>query len=64
MSAMAGALQVELVKIGVYALGGGQLPPTAQDIARARRLMYGAVVLALALLLILMGFAAPDGTFV
>ena len=50
MSAMAGALGTELEKVGHYRLGAGLLPPTASDIARAVRLMYGTTVLATALL--------------
>ena len=50
MSAMAGALRVELDKVGHYRLGLGHPPPTAPDIARASRLMYGTAVLAVILL--------------
>jgi adenosylcobinamide-phosphate synthase len=46
MSAMAGALGVELEKVGHYQLGGGQPAPTPSDIVRAVRLVY--VVTALA----------------
>jgi adenosylcobinamide-phosphate synthase len=46
MSAMAGALGVELEKIGHYTLGKGLGAPTAADIARARRLLYFTVTLA------------------
>jgi adenosylcobinamide-phosphate synthase len=46
MSAMAGALGVELEKVGQYRLGAGQALPAAADIARAIRLLYGACVLA------------------
>jgi cobalamin biosynthesis protein CobD/CbiB len=44
---MAGALQVELTKAGVYQLGAGQAPPVARDIARAVSLVYRTVALVL-----------------
>lgn len=47
MSAMAGALGVELEKIGHYRLGAGQRLPRADDITRAIRLMRGGTALAL-----------------
>jgi adenosylcobinamide-phosphate synthase len=50
MSAMAGALQVELEKVGHYRLGAGQLPPGAGHIARATRLLYGVTALAVVVL--------------
>ncbi|MCS6906475.1 MAG: adenosylcobinamide-phosphate synthase CbiB [Anaerolineales bacterium] len=50
MSAMAGALGVELEKVGHYRLGQGLTPPTARDIRRAVRLMHRAVLLGVALL--------------
>jgi len=40
MSAMAGALGVELEKVGHYALGKDLRLPTSKDISRARRLLY------------------------
>lgn len=40
MSAMAGALGVELEKVGHYALGSGLRPPRAADLARARRTLF------------------------
>jgi adenosylcobinamide-phosphate synthase len=43
MSAMAGALGVELEKIDHYALGKGLHAPTSPDILRARRMLYFAV---------------------
>lgn len=46
MSVMAGALGVELEKIGYYCLGAGQPPPTAQHIPAAVRLVYWAVAVA------------------
>jgi adenosylcobinamide-phosphate synthase len=52
MSAMAGALGVELEKVGFYRLGEGGRKPGAPDIRRAQRLALGAAGLALALLLI------------
>jgi len=53
MSAMAGALGVELEKVGYYRLGAGQRPPRARDIARAIRLMRIATALGAAGLLLL-----------
>jgi adenosylcobinamide-phosphate synthase len=50
MSAMAGALGVELEKVGHYRLGAGQTLPGAQDVARGLRLVYGAALLAVGLL--------------
>jgi adenosylcobinamide-phosphate synthase len=49
MSAMAGALGVELVKIGHYRLGDGLKPPVHTDIARAISILYGIAVLMLVL---------------
>lgn len=46
MSAMAGALGIELEKVGHYCLGAGQALPEAQDIISAVRLVYGMTVLA------------------
>ena len=46
MSAMAGALSVELEKVGLYTLGRGLRAPTVSDLARARLLLRGAVALA------------------
>jgi adenosylcobinamide-phosphate synthase len=43
MSAMAGALGVELEKINHYALGKGLRLPTSKDLSRARRLLYFSV---------------------
>lgn len=43
MSAMAGALGVELEKIGHYALGKGLRLPIPADLARARHLLYFSV---------------------
>ena len=47
MSAMAGALGVELEKVGHYRLGRGFPPPHPQDIERAVRLAHTAVLVAL-----------------
>jgi adenosylcobinamide-phosphate synthase len=47
MSSMAGALGVELEKFGYYRLGAGHPFPETSDIAKAVRLLYGATVLAL-----------------
>jgi adenosylcobinamide-phosphate synthase len=52
MSVMAGALGVELEKIGNYCLGAGQALPAAQDIHAAVRLLAWALVLAVGLLAI------------
>jgi adenosylcobinamide-phosphate synthase len=43
MSAMAGALGVELEKIDHYALGKGQRLPVPADLTRARRMLYFAI---------------------
>lgn len=50
MSAMAGALGVELEKVAYYRLGARQRPPAPADIRRAVRLMHTAIALALGLL--------------
>lgn len=50
MSAMAGALGVELEKVGQYRLGRGLSAPKAGDIRRAVRLMQTAVFLGMGLL--------------
>lgn len=49
MSAMAGALEVELEKVGHYRLGAGLALPEAGDIQRSVALMRGAVVVGMAL---------------
>ena len=49
MSAMAGALDVVLVKAGHYTLNDGARPATADDIRRARHLMGWAVGLVIAM---------------
>ena len=46
MSAMAGALGVELEKVGHYVLGAGLHAPSAADLARARRLLVLTALLA------------------
>jgi adenosylcobinamide-phosphate synthase len=51
MSAMAGALQVELEKVGYYRLGAGQALPVAPDITRAVAMMYGTTALAVCVLI-------------
>jgi adenosylcobinamide-phosphate synthase len=51
MSAMAGALGVELEKVGHYRLGAAQRPPTPRDIGQAVRLMRIATALAAGLLI-------------
>jgi adenosylcobinamide-phosphate synthase len=50
MSAMAGALQVELEKVGHYRLGAGQPLPGAQHIARATHLLYDTTALGVVVL--------------
>ncbi len=50
MSAMAGALGVELEKVGQYRLGGGLSAPEARDIRRAVRLMQTTVWLGIGIL--------------
>jgi adenosylcobinamide-phosphate synthase len=52
MATMAGALEVELEKAGVYRLGAGFRPPVAGDITRAIRIMAGAAALTIALVAI------------
>jgi adenosylcobinamide-phosphate synthase len=52
MSVMAGALGVELKKIGYYRLGAGHALPAAQDIPAAIRLLAWMVAMAVSLLLI------------
>lgn len=53
MSAMAGALNVKLEKVGHYMLGETQRDPTSEDIGSAVRLMRIAVALATGLLVII-----------
>ena len=52
MSVMAGALGVELKKVGYYCLGAGHALPAAQDIPAALRLLAWAVAMAVGLLAI------------
>jgi adenosylcobinamide-phosphate synthase len=52
MSVMAGALGVELKKVGSYCLGAGHALPAAQDIPAAIRLLAWTVALAVGLLAI------------
>jgi cobalamin biosynthesis protein CobD/CbiB len=49
---MAGALGVELKKVGYYCLGAGHALPAAQDIPAAIRLLAWMVVMAVGLLVI------------
>ena len=51
MATMAGVLGVELEKAGAYRLGADFRAPVADDVARAVRVMAGAAVFAVALLL-------------
>jgi adenosylcobinamide-phosphate synthase len=52
MSAMAGALEVELEKVRQYNLGKGQREPRSNDIKKARGLLAGATGLAVAILVL------------
>lgn len=45
MSAAAGALGIELEKVGHYRLGAGNRPPEPGDVARAARLMWAATAI-------------------
>lgn len=58
MSAAAGALGVELEKVGHYRLGGGFGKPKSDDIGRGRHLMFAATGLFLGALLVVL----PKGT--
>lgn len=60
MSAMAGALGVELEKVGHYRLGHGLPPPKTKDIHRAVRLMQTAVLLGAGILSVIL-FLFPRG---
>lgn len=53
MSAMAGALNIELEKVDHYVLGAGGNPPKAEDIGKSRRLMFAAVAILIALFTLL-----------
>lgn len=53
MSAMAGALGVELEKVGHYRLGAGGRQPLAEDIGRAVRLVWVVPALMIGLLMLL-----------
>jgi adenosylcobinamide-phosphate synthase len=55
MSAMAGALGVELIKVGQYRLGTGGDDPQNEDIQRATRIMIWSVVLGTTLLAVIKG---------
>ncbi len=59
MSAMAGALGVELEKVGQYRLGQGYRRPTPEDVIRAERLVVRALFLGLLLLVLAAGRSAP-----
>ncbi|OQX65094.1 MAG: cobalamin biosynthesis protein CobD [Anaerolinea sp. 4484_236] len=52
MSAMAGALGVELSKDGHYSLGADQAHPESDDVSRARTLLFGITGIGLALTLL------------
>jgi adenosylcobinamide-phosphate synthase len=53
MSAMAGALGVELEKVDHYQLGKGLRHPIVSDLIRARRVLYLSVILSVVFLLII-----------
>jgi adenosylcobinamide-phosphate synthase len=59
MSAMAGALDVELEKVGHYRLGAGGRQPASGDIRRAARLIFFVPIL-IAALLALLSFSKSD----
>ncbi len=61
MSAMAGALGIELVKVGHYHLGRGGRPPQPDDILRAVRLVWGAVTIAVGLITLGAILRSPRG---
>lgn len=54
MAAMAGALGVELEKVGCYRLGAGQSPPTSHDLERSITIMTTACLLACVLVALLL----------
>jgi adenosylcobinamide-phosphate synthase len=59
MSAMAGALDVELEKVGHYRLGAGGCPPASGDIRRAARLVHFVPMLIVGVL-VLLPFSRSD----
>ena len=61
MSAAAGALGVELEKVGAYRLGEGLRPPEVRDIGRAIHLLTGTIGLALIPIVLLRLFLAVQG---
>lgn len=60
MSAMAGALDVELEKVGQYKLGEGNRPPTPHDIQESRSLLKLATLLAGVLFVLLTWWRGRD----
>ncbi len=62
MSAMAGALDVELEKVGYYRLGTGGRKPVAGDIRRARGVMFVSVVLGTGIIVFLQRWLASHGS--
>jgi adenosylcobinamide-phosphate synthase len=56
MSAVAGALDLELEKVGRYKFGEGNREPAVADIGRAVRLLYVAVLLGIGLATAVLGF--------
>jgi len=60
MSAMAGALGVELEKVDHYQLGKGFRHPDVSDLIRARRVLYVSVILSAVFLLVMGSFYASS----
>ena len=56
MSAVAGALDLELEKVGRYKFGEGNREPAVPDIGRTVRLLYVAALLGLGLATVVLGF--------
>ena len=59
MAAMAGALGVELEKAGHYRLGDGLGAPRVADIGKAVRIMMGAALVSVALVILLIAPLQP-----
>jgi adenosylcobinamide-phosphate synthase len=63
MSAMAGALNVELEKIDHYKLGKGLHKPIPTDLARARYLLFTSILLSALALALFSSFILPHSSF-
>jgi cobalamin biosynthesis protein CobD/CbiB len=63
MSAMAGALNVELEKIDHYKLGKALHKPIPTDIAQSRYILFAAVFLSSLAFALLSFFILPDSPF-